>query len=173
MADTFTTNLNLTKPEVGASTDTWGTKLNANWDSIDGYLDAKAPKATPAFTGDATFAADVDISGALKPVTYEDTFISGATTTLDLATGNVFAHALVANATFTFSNAPATGTAFSFVLKLTQGSGPYTATWPNVSWNGGNAPVLSSGNNNIDVFVFFTHDGGSSWYGFTAGQDMS
>jgi hypothetical protein len=117
--------------------------------------------------------------GTLKATSYEETFAAVTSTsnavTVDCEAGNSFSHTLTENTTFTFSNPPATGTAFAFTLKIVQDASAsgFTVTWPaSVDWPSATAPTLTATASAVDVFVFYTHDGGTTWYGFVAGQAM-
>ena len=138
--------------------------------AIQTQLDAKV---------DETHTGDVDITGELVVQSYNETYqsvsSSSNTTTINCETGNVFASTLSENTTFEFTNPPANNTAYGFSLKIVQDASAsgYTVTWPTtIDWPSGNTPTLTSTANAIDQFVFYTHDGGSNWYGFTSGQNL-
>ncbi len=106
----------------------------------------------------------------------ESTAVSSSSNaaTINLNLGTVFTHTLSENVTYTFSNPAVSGYASTFILKVTQDSSARTITWPgSVDWAAGTAPTISTGSGDVDVFVFHTVDGGTIYYGFTAGQDLT
>lgn len=99
-------------------------------------------------------------------------FANGGTgsgsTGLDLSTATYHRRQLNGNTTFVFNNAPA-GDAFGFILEL-QNAGAYAVTWPaTVDWSGGSPPVLTA--SGVDLLVFLTRDGGSTWHGVLCSAD--
>ena len=125
----------------------------------------------------ATYTGDVDITGELIVDSYNETYVSlsGATPAVDCEAGNAFSIVLSAATTFTFTNPPASGTAYTFSIEVIQDSSAsgYGVTWPTATWPSGTAPTLTATANAVDYFVFTTRDGGTTWRGFTAGQALA
>ena len=137
------------------------------------YLDVTTVGATEASKAVTTDANGVVTFNDGVSEKYEAVTSSSNSTTVDLQTSTNFSHTLTENTTFTFSNSAASGNVSAFTLKIVQDASAsgYTVTWPtSVDWSSATAPTLTATASAIDYFVFITHDGGTNWYGFTAGQ---
>ena len=98
------------------------------------------------------------------------------TVTLDLAQGNFFEYTLTANVPgWTFSNLATSGTASSWIIKITQhASSAKTVAYPSaVKWAGGTDHVMSTATGSIDIVSMFTIDGGTTVYANIVGKGFA
>jgi hypothetical protein len=127
-------------------------------------------EASKAVTADANGVVTFD-NGKIEESTAITSSANAAT--INLRDGDNFTHTLTENVTYTFSNPAASGKVSAFTLKVVQDSTARTITWPgSVDWAAATAPTLTATSGGVDVFVFVTYDGGTTYYGFTAGQAM-
>lgn len=152
------TNKTLTAPVM--------TSVDINSGAIDGTAIGANSTSTGVFSS-------IETEGALTEDAQAITSSAGAAT-LDLSSATNFTHTLSENVTYTFSNPAASGKASAFTFKVTQDSTARTIAWPaSVDWAGGTAPTISTGSGDVDYYVFITTDGGTNYYGFTAGQALA
>ena len=147
-----------------------GVNLDAN-----GFLISDVKLSSNTFTGTQNLGGNLLTQPKLQAYRETSTAptISSGTLTLDLSGSNFFAVSLnAAITTLTISNTPASSAA-SFTLELTADGTARAVTWgAAIKWSGGTAPTLTSTSGKKDVFAFYSNDGGTTWQGFTGGQNF-
>ena len=184
MADGSTTSYSFTLPEIGASEDTWGTKLNANWNLADDLLDGTS-QITPDLgsgwkvggTAITVTGADInsvtarvsqsaaEFTGYIKEGTF--TITDAVTVDIDPANGTIQTWTLGANRT---PSASGLTDGRNVTLRISDGAG-FTIDWATVGvvWMNGVEPTLNtSGYTHIQLWCI-----GTTIYGALIGLSAS
>ena len=130
--------------------------------------------AAPSSTNLLAISAAVTAGNYIKAIGYADTVVAlgntGSAINLDVTGGNVFTATLDQSSTITLRYPVATGSS-SLTLILTNGTGgPYTVSFigsgATFKYPGGAASLSRTTTAGaIDVWFFFTPDGGTTYYG--------
>jgi hypothetical protein len=139
--------------------------------TIQAY-DADISKTDVAETRSASIDMADNVLQQVEIKDYSESVNEASGNTLNIAQGNVFTKSISSNiGLLVFTNPPVSGKAGAFTFICTM-SGTPAITWPStVKWSGGTDPTLST--SGVDIFTFLTTDGGTNWYGFVSGQEMS
>jgi hypothetical protein len=118
------------------------------------------------------------LTGTLQTQKIAETLVavgnSSTAATLNLSSGTVFTVTLTGNATLTVSN-PTNVASFTLIL-TNDGTAGRTVTFAGGSFVfPGGAATLSrtTAANGVDVWVFFSPNGGTTWYGNIAMKNMT
>jgi hypothetical protein len=176
VADVPTLNQNTT----GTASNVTGTVVVAN-----GGTGQTSLTANYALFGNGTSGVNASsllqiVGSYIRPTAYADTVVAAGNTgtalTLTCTSGNVFTATLTGNATITLSSPVGSGSSTSLTLILTNdGTAGRTVAWAGGSFvfPGGAAQLSRTTTANAtDVWVFFTTNGGTTWYGNIAMKDM-
>jgi hypothetical protein len=147
-----------------------GTLTNATGLPAAGVVGTAAVLGANTFTGTQNFADNILQRANLQDygeVTNAIGSTGGGTQDIDLTLGNSVSLTVDTSAnTFTFSNPTASDEMCGFILYITNGASQ-TVTWPaSVDWPSATAPTLSA--SGLDILVFTTIDGGTTWHGQVA-----
>ena len=154
-----------------------GSSSLPTWTTVSGTVDTNAAHIQPLGTrsaGSQTVSAASDHVHTSTLTGWAETAVtasisSGTTTsTIAVASGNVYKLTLGNNATCTFTLTTATpsGTSSSVTVYLAQDStGGRSVAWNNVTWLGGSTPFAATAPLAVTAYAFESLDGGSTWYG--------
>ena len=167
---TFTYNSN----EVWhAGNDGSGSGLDA--DTLDGVQGSSYLRSdtSDTFTGTLTLTGSMNASGTVTAESLQEDYdaLSGTSPAPDADNAGAFSLTTSGNTTFTFGSCTS-GKSVAFILELTAG-GTHTVTWPSsVEWAGGTAPDAPA-SGETDIYVFWSRDGGTTWYGVLSSDAAS